>query len=501
VPNALTELKARLAQVDDLEGAKHLLGWDQQVNMPPGGAEARAQHIATLSSLAHALFVANETGELLESASAETGELPYDSDDASLVRVTRREFEKMRRVPEELVAERAHAFALAFSAWEKARAQSDFASFKPHQERIVELAIAYAEALGYDAHPYDALLDRFEPEMTSAQVAKLFDQMKARIVPLVQAIVDRGEPVDDCFLHQEYADGPQWEFGQLVLAKMGFDFQRGRMDRSTHPFTQGISPDDVRLTTRILPERLLSGLFAVIHEGGHALYEQGLPPTLGRSKLRSGASYGVHESQSRLWENLVARSQPFWQHFLPHLRRLFPQQLDGVDVDGFFRAVNRVEPSFIRVEADEATYNLHIFMRFELELDLVARRLEVADLPAAWNAKMEAYLGITPPDDRRGVLQDVHWSSGFIGYFPTYALGNLLAAQIFAQARAAIQDLDRQIAGGALDDLLAWLRENVHRHGKKFTPLELVERITGGQIAADPFLDYLETKLSEIYRL
>jgi carboxypeptidase Taq len=498
---AVSELRARLAQVDDLEGAENVLQWDQQVNMPPGGAEARAHHVSTLRSLAHGMFVADETGELLERAAAETSAMPYDSDDASLVRVTRREFDKMRRVPQQLIADRAHAFALAFKAWEKARAQSDFASFRPHMERIVELTIAYADALGYEDCPYDALLDRFEPGMKTAQVTNLFGQMRSRIVPLVQSIAERGEPVDDGFLHRDYRDETQWEFGLLLLDRMGFDLERGRVDRSTHPFTQGISPDDVRLTTRIVPERLFSGLFATIHEGGHALYNQGLPASLGRTSLRRGASYAVHESQSRLWENLVARSREFWKRFLPDLRRLFPEQLADVELDAFYRAVNRVEPSLIRVEADEATYNLHIFVRFELEIAIVERRLEVADLPAAWNDKMRSYLGITPPDDRRGVLQDVHWSGGHIGYFPTYALGNLLAVQFYNRARAAIPDLEQQIADGAFLDLLTWLRENVHCHGSKFMPAELVMRAAGSEIDAAPYLDYLETKYGRIYNL
>jgi carboxypeptidase Taq len=490
-----------LARISDLNTAAAVLGWDQQVNMPPGGSDARAHHLATVEAFAHSLFTADETNQLLEGAATETSDLPYDSDDASLVRVARREYDKLRRVPESLVAERARAAALAFDAWVQARAESNFAHFRPHLEHVVDLTIQYAEALGYEDCLYDALLDRYEPEMKTAQVAAVFEKVKAGLVPLVQAIAERGRPVDDAVFNQEYPDQTQWDFGTQVLRDIGFDFTYGRQDRSAHPFTTGFSPHDVRITTRILTSRFQSGLFGTIHEGGHALYEQGMRIELDRTPLFDGASFGIHESQSRLWENIVARSRNFWVHYFPRLREFFPQQLAWVDLDTFYWAINKVEPSLIRVEADEVTYNLHIFLRFDLEQELLEGRLAVSDLPRAWNAKMEEYLGVTPPDDAHGVLQDVHWADGYFGYFSTYAIGNLLSVQFYSQALAEIPNLPEQIAKGQFGTLREWMRDHIHTHGKKLTPTELVQRVTGGELTAAPFLAYLEEKYAEIYEL
>jgi carboxypeptidase Taq len=497
----LEQLKERLAQISDLRTAASILSWDQQVNMPPGSSKARAHHLATVETLAHSCFVDDETGQLIEDAATETAGLPYDSDDASLVRVSQREYEKLHRVPNSLVAERTRVSALAFNAWVQARAESDFSLFRPHLERVVELAIQFADALGYEDHIYDALLDRYEPEMKTAGVAAVFEEVKAGLVPLVQEINERGKPVDDAVFNQEYPDQAQWDFGVLVLRDMGFDFRYGRQDRSVHPFTVGFSPHDVRLTTRIRSTRFQSGLFGTIHEGGHALYEQGMRIEIDRTPLFEAASFGVHESQSRLWENIVARSRAFWIHYFPKMRDFFPQQLAWVDLDTFHRAINKVEPSFIRVEADEVTYNLHIFLRFELEQALLERRLEVGDLPEIWNAKMEEYLGIVPPDDARGVLQDMHWADGSLGYFPTYALGNLLSVQFYSQALKEMPALPEQIARGELGSLREWMRVKIHTHGRKFTPAELVRRITGAEMSAVPFLNYLNEKYTEIYKL
>jgi carboxypeptidase Taq len=497
----LEQLKERLAQISDLRTAANFLSWDQQVNMPPGGSEARAHHLATVETLAHSRFVDEETGQLIEDATAETADLPYDSDDASLVRVSRREYEKLHRVPNSLVAERARVSARAYNAWVQARAESNFALFRPHLERVIDLTIQFAEALGYEDHIYDALLDRYEPEMKTTEVTAAFEEVKAGLVPLVQEISERGKPVDDAVFNQEYPDQAQWDLGVLVLRDMGFDFRYGRLDRAVHPFTVGFSPHDVRLTTRIRPTRFQSGLFGTIHEGGHALYEQAIHIEIDRTPLFEGASFGIHESQSRLWENIVARSRAFWVHYFPKLRDFFPRQLAWVDLDTFYRAINKVEPSFIRVEADEVTYNLHIFLRFELEQALVERRLAVGDLPEAWNARMEEYLGIVPPDDARGVLQDVHWADGYLGYFPTYALGNLLSVQFYDQALREMPDLPEQIARGELRPLREWMGEKIHTHGRKFTPAEMVKRITGAEMSAAPFLNYLNEKYTEIYEL
>lgn len=497
----LEQLKERLAQVADLSAVRSLLSWDQQVTMPPGSNEARSHHLATVTALKHALFVADETGDLLEGATDEVTGLPYDSDDASLVRVTRREYEKLRRVPASLMAERARVHALSYDAWVRARDASDFAIFRPHLERVLDLTIEYAEALGYEECRYDALLDRYEPEMKTREVTAIFAGLKAGQIPLVQAIVERGQAVDNGFLHRQYPDQAQWDFSLQILRDMGFDFTYGRQDRSAHPFTTSFAPQDVRLTTRIREDDLAWGLFSSIHEGGHALYDQGMRVELGRTPLFDGASYGIHESQSRMWENIVGRSRNFWEHYFSQLQNVFPHQLSGIDLDTFYRAINKVAPSFIRTEADEVTYNLHIFVRFELEQELVERRLAVADLPEAWNARMEEYLGITPPDDARGVLQDVHWAEGYFGYFPSYTLGNLLSVQFYDQALKALPDLPQQIARGQLLGLREWLRANIHTHGKKFTPQELVQHVTGNEMSAAPYLAYLGEKYAEIYAL
>lgn len=495
----LEQLKELLARVSDLSAVSALLDWDQQVNMPPGGSEARAHHMSTVESLAHRLFIADEIGELLERAAEETANLPDDSDAASLVRVTRRDYDRMRRVPESLVAERARATSRAFDAWQKARAESEFERFRPHLERVLGLTIEYAEAVGYEDCIYDALLDQFEPRVKTAQVVRVFEGLKGGLLPLLQAILEQGQPVDDSLLDGVYPDRPQWDFGTLVLKDMGFDFDHGRQDRSAHPFTTSFSPRDVRLTTRVETEQFQSALFATIHEGGHALYEQGIRVDLDRTPLVEGASCAVHESQSLLWENVVARSRGFWSHYLPLLREFFPEQLSAVDLETFYRAVNKVEPSLIRVEADEVTYSLHIFLRFELEQDLLGERLAVADLPEAWNAKMVEYLGARPPNDALGVLQDVHWSIGAFAYFPSYALGKLLAAQFYDKALKEIPELAERIAQGEFGPLLAWLRENIHQHGKKFTPADLAKRVTGAAMQAEPFLAYLREKYGAIY--
>ncbi|MGD8243819.1 MAG: carboxypeptidase M32 [Anaerolineae bacterium] len=498
--NPLEELKERLAQVSDLWAAAALLNWDQQVNMPPGGSEARAHHLSTIESLAHGLFVSDETGELLEKAAEAVADLDYDSDEASLVRVTRREYEKLRPVPDSLVAERSRVTSRALDAWQQAREASNFAQFEPHLQQIMELTIEYAEALGYEDCVYDALLDRYEPEMKTSQVGVLFEDVKAGLIPLVRQITARPQGLDDVF-DRPFDEQAQWDFGAKVLSDLGFDFTRGRQDRSAHPFTTSLSPNDVRLTTRIRPEDFRTALFATIHEGGHALYDQGIRVDLDRTPLRDGASSAFHEAQARLWENIVGRSRGFWRHYLPQLRGLFAEQLTGLDLETFYRAINRVEPSLIRVEADEVTYNLHIFLRFELEQNLLEGRLAVADLPEVWNAKMAGYLGIRPPDDAVGVLQDVHWSMGLIGYFPSYALGNLLAAQLYSQALAEVPQLPEQIAQGEFQPLLAWLREGIYQHGSKFRPAELVKRVTGEPMQAQPFLSYLQEKYGAIYGL
>ncbi len=497
----LEQLKARLTEIHNLEMAAGLLGWDQQVYMPPGGAGHRAAQRATLSKIAHEMFTAEETGRLLEAAEAEGQGLPYDSDDASLLRVTRRDYDLATRVPTDLVAEIARTTALAHGEWAQARATSNYRAFQPWLEKIIDLNIQRAEHLGYEDRIYDALLDRFEPGMKTAQVAAVFEELKREQIPLVRAIAERVDVVDNAILKRHYDEARQEQFGLAVARQIGYDFQRGRLDRTVHPFTRSMGTNDVRITTRYNAHWLPASLFATIHEAGHALYGQGSAESLVGTPLEGGTSLGIHESQSRLWENLVGRSRGFWVFFFPRLQDIFPEALADADLETFYRAINRVEPSLIRVEADEVTYNLHIIIRFELENDLLEGRLRVADAPEAWNAKYQEYLGLTPPDDAQGILQDVHWSSGLIGYFPTYTLGNLMSVPFFNKAVADRPAIPDEIRQGRFDTLLGWLREHIYAHGRKYLPGELFQRVTGETLSAQPYLAYLRQKYGEIYGL
>jgi carboxypeptidase Taq len=494
----LETLKTKLKEIKNLHDAAALLDWDQQVYMPPGGAEARAEQLATLGTLAHERFTVDEIGQLLADL-ADAG-FDYDSDEAALLRVAQRDYDKACKLPSALVADMSRTFSLGQQIWARARAEQNFSQFAEVLTKIVDLNIQKAEALGYDDHLYDALLDEFEPGMKTAEVARVFDSLKAELVPLVQAIAERGSMVDDSCLHQPYDETAQWNFGLIPLKAIGFDLERGRQDKSVHPFTTSFSVNDVRITTRVHADMFPSALFSTLHEGGHALYEQNSAPHLEGTFLAGGASLGVHESQSRMWENILGRGREFWQFYYPQLQKFFPTQLAKVSQPDFYRAINKVSPSFIRVEADEVTYNLHVFLRFELEQELVTGRLSVSDLPDAWNAKMEAYLGLTPPHDALGVLQDVHWSGGMIGYFPTYALGNVLSGQFFGQAMHEIPDLPEQFSRGEFGPLLTWFVDKIHRHGRKYTANELLERVTGAPaIEAGPYLRYIKQKFSDIY--
>ena len=517
---ATDELRERLGRIADVQAAASLLAWDQETYMPPGAIEARAAQLTTLARIAHEELVAERVGELLEGAAAETEGEPYESDAASLVRVTRRDRDRATRLPADLVARLARAASLGQQAWQKARQDSDFAVFRPHLERLVELTLEKAETLGYQDHVYDPLLDEFEPGMTTAQLRPLFAMLREKLVPIVEALTepmtgplprggeDRGSPAAAAGSNAVFASGPlaqrfddrgQWELGLEIMRDFGFDFERGRQDRSAHPFSTAFATTDVRLTTRIHEDFLPAGLFGSMHECGHGLYEQGVAPELDRTPLAGGASLGVHESQSRLWEILVGRSRPFWRHYYPRLQARFPEQLSGVDREEFYRAINAVAPTLIRVEADEVTYNLHIMLRFELEIGLLEGGISVHELPAAWNAGMESYLGIVPGNDAEGVLQDIHWSMGAIGYFPTYTLGNVMSAQIFACARRAIPDLDECTAAGDFADLHGWLRDNIYRHGRKLTSPELLERLGCGPLSAEPWLAHIRAKYGELY--
>ncbi len=498
----LQELKTHLADVIHLQHAAGVLGWDQQTYMPPGGAEARAEQLATLSRLAHEMFVAETTGALLQQAAAEVDGADYDSDEAALVRVVQHDYDLATRVPTKLVEEIARTTTLAHEVWAKARQENDFASFAPMLDKIYDLMRQQADALGYEDRMYDALLDQYEPGMKTAQVEALFAELREELVPFVAAIFERLDAVDDTPVKLNYDVDKQAEFGLKVIEQLGYDMTRGRQDRAVHPFTTEFSINDVRITTRYQEDWMPAALFGSIHEAGHAMYEQGSDPRLEGTMLAGGTSLGVHESQSRMWENLVGRSRGFWQYFYPDLQKLFPEQLGAVNLDAFYKAINAVSRSLIRVEADEVTYNLHIMLRFEMENDLLEGKLAVKDAPDYWNAKMESYLGITPPDNgKHGVLQDVHWSSGLVGYFPTYSLGNFLSVQYWDKALADVPSIPDDIASGNFATLLDWLRANIHVHGRKYWPTELTERVTGEPIQVRSFMRYLKDKYTPIYDL
>ncbi|HML24733.1 MAG TPA: carboxypeptidase M32 [Aggregatilinea sp.] len=494
-------LNARIADVINLNFAGALLGWDQQTYMPSGGANARAEQLATLSKLAHELFVADETGQLIEDAEAAVKDADPDSDDAALVRVVRHDFDIQTKLPTTLVTDIARETTLAHEVWAKARAENDFASFAPTLARIYDLMRQKAEALGYDERPYDALLDEYEPGMKTNDVETLFAGLREDLVPFVAAIFERMDRVDSSLLHKHYDVDKQAEFGLAVIKELGYDMSRGRQDKAVHPFTTGFSINDVRITTRYYPDYLPTALFGSIHETGHAMYEQGVAQKYEGTALTGGVSLGVHESQSRLWENIVGRSRGFWTHYYPTLQATFPEQFGGVSVDEFYRMINAVSRSLIRVEADEVTYNLHIMLRFEMENDLLEGKLAVKDAPAAWNAKMEQYMGIVPPTDTQGILQDVHWSSGLVGYFPTYSLGNFLSVQYWDQALKDVPAIPEQIEQGNFEPLLAWLHENIHQYGRKYWPQDLTRRVTGEKIQTRSFVRYLKNKYTPIYDL
>jgi carboxypeptidase Taq len=492
-------LRARLAEIEDLRAASAVLDWDQNTMMPPRGAQARAAALGTLERLAHEQFTAAETGRLIEDARAQVGGMDPDGDDARLVAVATRRYEKARRVAPELAGEIAHASSIAQQAWKRAREQDDFASFAPHLERNIELARRYVECFDGVADfqcPYDVLLDDYDPQMRTAEVRRLFDALREELVPLIARLA--GRELDDSCLHGHFPVGRQRALVQEILSLQGFDPQGWRLDDAVHPFATSLGQGDVRITTRWDERYFPMALYGAMHECGHGLYEAGIAPELARTPLGHVESLSLHESQSRLWENLVGRSRAFAQALAPRVSRLL---MEGHELDPhrLFAAVNRVSPSFIRVEADEATYGLHIVLRFELEQALVEGTLAVSELPQAFNERVQRYLGLEVRSDRDGVLQDVHWAAGLIGYFPTYALGNMIAAQLWQRAREQLGDLDSQLAAAELGGLRSWLREHVHRHGAKFSTAELLERVVGEPVDAQPFVGYLTDKLGVVY--
>ncbi|HEY8031802.1 MAG TPA: carboxypeptidase M32 [Methylocella sp.] len=495
------ELKRRLLEINDLAAAGAVLGWDQSTYMPEGGAPARARQGATLSRLAHEKSVDPDLGKLLDALAPYAAGLPYDCDEASLIRISRRDFEKAIKLPSAYVA-RASAFASSsYDAWTRARPANDFATMLPFLEQAVDLSREYAGFFAPYKHVADPLIDAAEEGMTTATIRSLFAELRCELIPIVRAISDQPIPSDDC-LRGSFSEQKQLDFSLSVVKQFGYDTRRGRLDKTHHPFCTKFSLGDVRITTRVDEKHFGDALFSTMHEAGHALYEQGVAASLEGTPLGTGTSAGVHESQSRLWENVAGRGRPFWEHYYPVLRDRFPDHFRRTGFETFYRAINKVERSLIRTDADEVTYNLHIMMRFDLELELLEGKLRVKDLPEAWRARMQADLGVAPGDDRDGCLQDVHWYGGTVGGgFQSYTIGNILSAQFYAAAVKAHPDIPLEIAKGEFTSLHGWLREHLYRHGRKLQPDELVVRAAGGPMSTAPYLNYLRAKYGELYRL
>ncbi len=492
------ELTRTLKQYEEILGVVY---WDMRTGAPRKGIGQRSEAVGTLSSEMFRLSTSDEMGELLEALEQPNTYAELSAIDRRLVEEGRKDFDRNRKIPPETYREYVVLTSQAESAWEEAKEKDDFPGFAPYLEKIIDYNRRFIELWGAKRTSYDTLLDMYEPGMTTADLDRLFGELKARLVPLAEEISSRGEKPDTSFLQGTFDIGAQKRFSLYTLKQMGYDFEAGRLDESVHPFATGLSPGDVRITTRYLPNDVTSALFGTIHEGGHALYEQNIAEELIGTPLCTGTSMGIHESQSRLWENMIGRSRVFWQRYFPELQKHFPGQLDGVSAESFYRGINVVEPSLIRIEADELTYNLHIMIRYEIEKLLFNEALPARDLPEVWNAKYKEALGIVPSTNAEGVLQDVHWSGGSFGYFPSYSLGNMYAAQIMNTAKKKLPNLEESIAAGELLPLKQWLTEGVYRHGKLLQPAEIIERISGEPLRSSYLCDYLEGKYRDIYRL
>ena len=488
-------LLARMQELRDLGGLISLATWDQETYLPPKAADSRAHQLSTVQGLHHERLVDPRLGELLAWAAENKG---LTDDQRAMARVLTHERDRAVKVPKKLVQALAEAQSRGLMAWREARKQNSFAPFQPALERLLALRREQADAYGHSGERYDALLEGYEPGMKVARLSPVLTALRDNLIPLVGALQAAPRQVADLFQGRRFDTEAQWRFTLRLLGDMGFDLEAGRQDKSIHPFSSGQHPQDVRLTTD-LEEVSLSALFSTLHEGGHGLYEQGFSEAHYRTPLANAPSMGLHESQSRLWENLVGRSRAFWSHYFPALREAFPEALAGVELDTFHAAVNRVTPSLIRVEADEVTYNLHIVLRYELELLLIRDELPLDELPAAWNERMRRYLGLTPPDDTRGVLQDIHWAWGELGYFPTYSLGNLYAASLYRAAQRALPGLEEGFARGELRPLRDWLRTHVHSEGYRQPAEELVRKVTGQGLTDTDFLAYLKSKYGALY--
>lgn len=507
---AYDDLKQHIAEYNDLLNILNTLKWDMRTQMPSGGSETRGNQMATLNKLAKEKFVSEKTARLLEGAEAEVSGDDPDSYRVKAVEQTRQYYEIQKRIPAELIGRMAELAPKSEHVWANAKKNNDFASFKPYLQKMLDLNIELANAIGYEDHPFDALVFEYEPSMTAAKLKVLFYDLKAGLLPLLNKIVENDKPLEKDLWKHEYPFDQQKLFGAEVAEMIGYDFERGRLDIAPHPFEISFTRNDVRITTRYDLHYLPMALFGTMHETGHALYEQNISPDLTRTALTTdflgqyavgGTSYGAHEFSSRMWENQIGRSRAFWELHFGRLQEIFPEQLADANPDLFFRSVNRVKPSLIRVEADEVTYNLHIMLRTEIEMGLLEGSIKVDDLPEIWNATMQEYLGVTPPNDSKGVLQDVHWSGGGFGSFPGYTIGNIMSAQVLDAAHQSIPDLDDKLASGDYHTLLDWLTENIYQHGKAYNVTELLQRTSGEDLQVKPLLAYLEAKFTDLYDL
>ena len=489
--------KAHVRKITDINLAAGVLHWDQEVNMPTRGANFRAQQLATLSEISHNFSVDADYGKLLEKLDTDSN---LSEDERRNVELSLKAFRKSQKYTAEFVKNHSISVSEAFQAWDNAKKQNDFSIFQAKLEKLVELKREECKLLGYSEHPYDALLDQYEPDTKTSDIEKVFEDVKEKLVPFVKELMAQRQH-EDAFMYQHFEQQKQWDFGIDLLKQMGYDFESGRQDLSTHPFSIHFSAQDVRVTTRIDENNLNEMIWSCIHEGGHALYEQGMLNENYGLPLGEAISLGIHESQSRLWENNVGRGLSYWKANFSLLQSYFPAELKAVNAEQFYQAINVVKPSLIRTNADELTYHLHVMIRFEIEKALIEGSIEVKDLPQIWNAKYKKYLDIDVPSDSQGVLQDIHWSHGSFGYFPTYSLGSFYATQFYNQAKEEITDLEQEIEQGNMQPLLAWLRTNIHRHGKKYSAKNLCRKITGEKLNFNYFLSYAKEKYKPLYNL
>lgn len=496
----IKDLKEKLSDISKYHQVMSLLNWDLETGAPNDSFDYASDTLGELSAQVYRMETSEEIGNLIVKLKSEEEYKNLSADDRRIVDLVKKEYERNKKLPEDFVKEFTKITSKAQKFWVEARKNNDFNIFKPYLEKIVKMSIKEAEYLGYEENRYDALLDMYEPGMTTKELKRIISELKGKLVSFVKELTDKGTKPEESFLFESFNIEKQKDLSMKALELMNYDFKSGRLDIAAHPFTIRINPGDVRITTRYQEKDIRDSFFSTIHEGGHALYEQGISKDYADTPLYDGASMGIHESQSRYWENILGRSLEFWKHFYPEMKKTF-EQLNDISLEDFYRAINVVEKSFIRVDADEVTYNLHIMLRFEMEEALINEKIDVKDLPEIWNKKMEEYLGIIPENDSVGVLQDVHWSHGSFGYFPSYMLGNLFSAQIFNQMKKDIPDYYKNIEEGNLKPILKWLRENIHKHGKKYEPNELLERVTKEKLNPDYFMDYLKEKYKKIYKI